>query len=290
MFVDCENTLPKFPLITIIVASKNRASTLQRCIDSFKGQTYQNKELIVIDGGSSDKTVDLLAANNQDIGYWESATDRGIAHAWNKALKQAKGEWILFAGADDYLAHPMVLEEFSKKIRNHRIEEGRIVYATVKRFFPSGDYLDTLGMDWLNIRTMFFSERMMIPHQACFHHYSLFKEFGPFDEGFSITSDYEFLLKVLKNEEPLFLPDFVVAHMTSGGLSSTPSSLLVMQKEFDNALKKHGIRPRGYKRIFNILIYKLINFISTFVGERFAAKLLDIIRRILGKSPVWTHK
>ena len=277
-------------LITVIVATKNSAGTLQRCIDSFKNQTYQKKELIIIDGGSSDETVNLLTTNSQGIDYWESNPDRGIAHAWNKALKQAKGEWVLFVGADDYLAHPMVLENFSEKIKNHRIEEGRIVYAAIKRFFPGGDYLDTPEMDWLKVRPVFFSEKMMIPHQACFHHYSLFKEFGAFDEDFSIASDYEFLLRVLKDEDPLFLSGFIVTHMAFGGISSNPSTLLIMQKEFDKALKKNGIQPKGCKRIFNILIYRVIDFINKFAGERAAARCLDLVRVILGKPPLWTYK
>jgi glycosyltransferase involved in cell wall biosynthesis len=278
------------PLITVIVATKNRAVTLQRCIDSFKEQTCQNKELIVIDGGSRDETVNLLTANNQDIDYWESNPDRGIAHAWNKALEQAKGEWILFVGADDYLSHPMVLENFSEKIKHHQTENGRIIYAAIKSFFPSGDYLDTQGDEWRRIRAVFFSERMTIPHPACFHHYSLFKEFGAFDEGFSIASDYEFLLRVLKKEDPLFLPGFIVTHMAFGGISSKPSSLLVIQKEVDKALKRHGIQSKGYKRIFNILIYNIIDFIESVAGERVAARSLDMVRIMLGKPPVWTRK
>jgi glycosyltransferase involved in cell wall biosynthesis len=289
MCVDIDKTSSKAPLITVIVATKNRADTLQRCIDSFKGQTYQNKQLIIIDGGSDDETVNLLTANNQHIDYWESTTDRGIAHAWNKALKLAKGEWILFIGADDWLAHLMVLEDFNEKIKNHRSKE-RLVYSAIKIFFPSGKYLSTQGTDWLKVRTLFFSEKMMIQHQACFHHYSLFREFGPFDEGFSIASDYEFLLRVLKNEDPLFLPGFIVTHMAFGGISSKPSTLLIMHKEFKNALKKHGFRQKGYKRIFNIFIYYLVYFISRVAGERVAAGLLDMVRIIICKPPVWTRK
>jgi glycosyltransferase involved in cell wall biosynthesis/phosphoglycolate phosphatase-like HAD superfamily hydrolase len=288
--VDCRQKALESPLITVIVATKNRAGTLQRCIDSISGQTWPNKQLIVIDGGSCDETVNLLKAISRDIDYWESNPDRGIAHAWNKALKKAKGEWLLFVGADDYLAHPGVLEEFNEKLKGHRTKSERVVYAAIKRFFPSGDCLDTQGVKWSEAWAEFFTRRMTIPHPGCFHHRSLFSELGAFDESFFIASDYEFLLRVLNKEDPLFLPDFIVTHMTFGGISSNPSSLLMMQHEVDRALKKHGVHPRGIKRRFNILTYNIINLIDRVAGRQAAAGCLDMIRLIQGKPPVWTRK
>ena len=90
------------PLFTIIIAVFNGAKTLQQCIDSVAQQSYPNKQLIIIDGGSTDGTVELLQANDQSISYWVSEPDAGIYNAWNKGLKQANGEWICFLGADDY--------------------------------------------------------------------------------------------------------------------------------------------------------------------------------------------
>lgn len=76
-------------LISVIVATFNNEGTLQQCIDSVAGQTYPHKELIVIDGGSSDGTVEPLKANKEKIAYWVSEPDRGIYQAWNKALPKA---------------------------------------------------------------------------------------------------------------------------------------------------------------------------------------------------------
>src|SRR5665647_574950 len=99
------------PLITIIVAVYNGAKTLQRCVDSVSDQTYLNKELIIIDGGSKDGTIDILMANNDKITYWQSEPDSGIYNAWNKALGHANGDWIYFLGSDDYLWKSNVFEE-----------------------------------------------------------------------------------------------------------------------------------------------------------------------------------
>lgn len=86
------------PVTSVIVAVYNGAKTLQRCIDSVSNQTYPQKELIIIDGGSADGTVDILRVNNDKIAYWKFKPDRGIYHAWNKALDHVQGAWIYFWG------------------------------------------------------------------------------------------------------------------------------------------------------------------------------------------------
>ena len=70
----------------------NSAETLQRALDSLKAQTWRNKELMVMDGGSTDGSVDIVGANEGSITHWESNPDQGIYHAWNKALDRANGD------------------------------------------------------------------------------------------------------------------------------------------------------------------------------------------------------
>jgi len=87
--------------LTVIIVTYNAAATLQKSLDSVYMQSYPDIELIVIDGNSSDGTKDILIANNDKITYWRSEPDNGIYDAMTKALKQAKGDWIYFLGADD---------------------------------------------------------------------------------------------------------------------------------------------------------------------------------------------
>ena len=95
------------PVTSVIVAVYNGAKTLQRCIDSVSNQTYPHKELIIIDGGSADGTVDILRANNDKIAYWKFKPDRGIYHAWNKALEHVQGAWIYFLGSEIIFGNQM---------------------------------------------------------------------------------------------------------------------------------------------------------------------------------------
>jgi len=276
-------------LISVIIAVKNGALSLQRCLDSIAGQSLAEKEIIIIDGASHDGTVEIIKANAGSISYWESEADRGISHAWNKGVAKAKGKWIIFLGSDDYLHDPGVFRQFSKQIAAARTDS-RIIYGQVNLVTGSGQIISTSGTNWQTIKPSFLREKMMIPHQACFHHYSLFKEFGDYDESFKIVADYEYLLRIVRSEEPIFIANFIVTDMLFGGVSSQVSNLLTMQKECDRALKKNGFKPTGIKRFVNILVYNILNLIEICIGKGTAAIILDKIRICRGQKAIWTKK
>src|SRR4249920_1861694 len=98
------------PLISIIIASRNAADTLEQCLDSIIAQRFRDWEIVVIDGGSEDSTSALLRERALWINHWQSTKDDGVCHAWNTALKHITGQWILFLGADDYLWSVEALE------------------------------------------------------------------------------------------------------------------------------------------------------------------------------------
>jgi len=175
--------------ITIIVAVYNGAKTLQACLDSIAGQTYPNRELIVIDGGSTDGTIEILQSNTDLITYWESQKDRGIAHAWNKALEHVTGDWIIFLGADDRLHDSHVLSEMADELKNDSVND--LVYGQINieggKF--DGEVLGGIFKPDILIR------RMNIPHTATFHRKRFFDDIGQFDESFKIAIDYDLLLR-----------------------------------------------------------------------------------------------
>ena len=89
------------PLVSVVIAALNGVATLANAIQSVREQTYPNAELIVVDGGFTDGTVEILRRLNNQIDYWTSKPDSGIYDAWNKGVKLATGEWIAFLGSDD---------------------------------------------------------------------------------------------------------------------------------------------------------------------------------------------
>lgn len=154
-------------LISIIVAVFNGAKTLQQCIDSVAQQTYANRELIIIDGGSTDGTVDLLKANDEQIKYWVSEPDKGIYNAWNKGLSQAKGDWICFLGTDDYFWDAQVLERMAELLEKLP-PDIRVAYSQIILLNNNGESLYPIGEPWEKIKNR-FKQVMCIPHQGPRH-------------------------------------------------------------------------------------------------------------------------
>jgi glycosyltransferase involved in cell wall biosynthesis len=111
------------PFFTIITASFNNAATIKRTLESIKSQTFDNLEHFVIDGGSSDGTVEILEEWGRRYNMsWLSEPDQGIADALNKGLKKAQGQYIIVIQADDSLLTPDVLEKVYPILNEQRID------------------------------------------------------------------------------------------------------------------------------------------------------------------------
>jgi len=228
-----------FPKITIIAAVFNGSVTLSRCIKSIYSQSYLNKELIIIDGGSTDDTVKIIEDNSHQIAYWESKPDRGIYHAWNKALFHAKGEWICFLGSDDYFWKEDVLEKMIPALRIAEKNDIRLVYGRVASINKMGEVQNILGMPWEKAKSIL--SHQMPPHPGLLHHAHIFRDHGLFDESFRIAGDYELLLRELRTRDAMFVPEVIVVGIQYGGVSCNIGNLLQLITEDIAARKKHGL-------------------------------------------------
>ncbi len=249
-------------------------------------QGYINKELIIIDGGSKDGTVDLLKLNRTSISYWISEPDRGIYHAWNKALSQAKGDWICFLGVDDYFWDDQVLERMSGALQNVP-SDVRLAYARIMLLDAKGESLFTIGEPWEKIKRR-FKQGSCLPHPGLMHRRSLFEQNGNFDESFRIAGDYEMMLRELKTAEAVFIPDIITIAMRVGGISSNPENSLLTLKEIRLAQRMHGqYFPSLFWLRAMIRIYMRLLLWNS-LGETKARKLLDLGRRMKGLPAYWT--
>ncbi|WP_446810855.1 glycosyltransferase family 2 protein [Methylomonas sp. 2BW1-5-20] len=273
------------PMISIVVAVYNGADTLKQCIDSVLSQTFANKELIVIDGGSCDGTIELLEANSQ-INYWISEPDTGVYNAWNKALSHVKGEWICFLGADDYFWNNQVLERMAQELAVVSSSIS-VAYGSVMLLNSQGDTLYPIGDPWGAVKQR-FKQVMSVPHPGLMHRRSLFERQGQFDESFRIGGDYEFLLRELKTAEAFFIPDLITVAMRQGGLSSTPFNSLESLMDARRAQKLHGQVFPGPVWLSAVIRIYIRLFLWEVVGENSARKLMDIGRKIMGRPPYWT--
>lgn len=270
------------PKITVILATYNSAATLERCLDSFRAQDYPSKELIIMDGGSSDGTRQIIESNKDILAYWESAPDSGIYNAWNKALPHATGDWIYFIGADDHFSGPGVLGEAARLLAG-AYPAYRVAYGRVDLVKPDGRVWSEAGEPW--DRAAFLRE-MNIPHQGAFQHRTLFSEYGSFDESYRIVGDYELLMRELKDKDALFLPGLKVAANCYGGVSSSPAYSLKAVREMMLARRKHGI-PGLPWRLYWVYFKALARYLLSLVAGRAAAhEAANVYRRFSGRRPV----
>lgn len=265
-------------LISIIIAVFNGKATLQQCIDSVEQQTYPNKELIIIDGGSKDGTVNLLKENAEKISYWKSEPDSGIYNAWNKGLELAQGEWICFLGADDFLWDANVLEQMAVNLQ--LLPQGiRVAYGQIMLIGVDGQSLRPIGQPWAQAKES-FKQYMCIPHVGTMHRRKLFEQKGIFDESFQIAGDYELLLRELKTGDAAFIPNIIVAGQRLGGISTATQNNLRIKQEAWRAQRMHGLPLKWGTMLREVADEYSRLVLWKLLGERPAKKLLTLCKRI----------
>jgi glycosyltransferase involved in cell wall biosynthesis len=272
------------PLISVIVAVFNGEKTLQQCIGSVSEQSYANKELVIIDGGSNDGTLDIIKANHEKIGYFISEPDRGIYHAWNKGLMQATGEWVYFLGADDFLWNAQVLEKMVEALKGLGADT-KVAYGRVMLINSTDGGSMLIGDPWEKAKK-YYRQVMSIPHQGVMHRRSLFNQHGLFDESFRIAGDYELLLRELKSKDAVFVPDIVTAGMRVGGVSSNPDNGLQAMREVRRAQLKHGIVFPGMRWITTLVRIYIRFFLMKVLGERLARRVIGAGKEICSILPM----
>lgn len=268
------------PVITFIIAVRNCVGTLQRCLDSIYAQTSPAWEIVVIDGGSTDGTLGILERNSARLAYWVSEPDRGIYDAWNKALPHVRGEWFHFLGADDRLWDEQVVERALPPLGSawpaHSIVYGRIGTATI-----GGAEAGELGEPWEAVRER-FSREMCIPHPGVFHHRSLIDGGRQFDITLPFAGDYDFLLAVIRERPPLFLPDLKVAVWELGGATSSPRHALAVFRDMRRIHERHGIAAGG-GRHWRFAKAWAKSACWRLLGPDITAAAIDVWRRLTGR-------
>lgn len=205
------------PLVSVITAVYNRAAILPRCLGSVARQDYPLVEHIVVDGGSSDGTVDVIRRFENGLGAWISEPDRGVFDAWNKGLELARGEWIAFLGADDAYRSGAIRRYVDTAIENPGAE---YISSRVELVYPGGA-TRIIGQPW---SWTAFRRHMCVAHVGSFHRASLFRRLGRYDASYRIVGDYELLLRAGPGLSTAFL-DVVTARMDAGGQSQSTAAL-----------------------------------------------------------------
>ena len=222
--------------VSIITVVFNGEKFLEKTIKSIINQTYENVEYIIIDGGSTDATVDIIKKYEGRIDYWASEKDNGIYDAMNKGIDLASGEYLLFLGADDHLHKNIINDIFKDTQKEYSLIYGNVLYSTglfVKSKYSFKTYLHNT-----------------IHHQAAFYHRKLFNTFR-YDIKYKITADYELnLIIFLYDRRNSIYLDKIVSVCTEDGISRTEIY------KAHNEMKK--IRSKYIAPIFNIIFNILL--------------------------------
>lgn len=196
---------------SIVIATFNSAATLAAALDSVLSQGRDDVELLVIDGGSTDGTMDVVRTYHSDIAHAVSEPDAGIYDAWNKGLRAASGDYIGFIGADDiYL--PRALAAYDACIADNPGCE--YVSSRVRYGCPPDDRIIGKAWSWDTFRRW-----MTVAHVGSMHSRSLYERVGYYDDSFGITGDYELLLRAGPTLHACFTPA-ITAQMGTGGVSA----------------------------------------------------------------------
>lgn len=222
--------------VSIITINLNNRNGLQKTIDSVVSQSFKDFEWIVIDGGSSDGSRELIERYAEHFAYWISEPDRGVYNAMNKGIREAKGEYLLFLNSGDFLIskdglNQVFSEEKTADVINARCavsEKGKQVWVSPFLLHITLKTLYTVGL----------------PHQSTFIKRSLFDRFGYYREDFKYNSDIAFWYKsILFGGATTQGVDVVLTDYNAEGISSINATTEAYKQEMQEILSE-GILPR----------------------------------------------
>ena len=224
--------------VSIITATFNSEDTIEDAVKSVHSQTYKNIEHIIIDGSSTDRTIQIIKKYKDKIAKIVSEPDKGIYDALNKGINNASGEIICFLHADDIYAGDTIIEKavmlFSEKQSDSIYGDLQYVAkentSKIIRYWKSGNFTySKLKKGW------------MPPHPTFFVKKKIYDKFGLFDTDFKIAADYDIILRFLGKHRisTAYFPEVMIKMRIGGESNKSFKNILKKMKEDVRALKKN---------------------------------------------------
>ena len=222
------------PLVTVITVCYNAREMLLRTMNSVWAQTYKHVEYVIVDGASTDGTLELLEEYGDRIDHWVSESDKGIYDAMNKGVSMAKGKWVIFMNAGDCFADNHVLENVFSVPRQADVIYGDVVKGGVVKKASSPR----------NAHRMFFC------HQSVFVKIESLKAF-PFDISHKMSADFKQMKQLWLAGKQFLQLDFPIADFDVQGVSNTNRAVglwdnICVIREVDSCLEQLRLLPRLY--------------------------------------------
>jgi len=244
--------------ITIITVCYNCIATIEKTILSVANQSYKNIEYIIIDGNSTDGTLDIIKKHEDKILKWISESDNGLYDAMNKGISLATGDIIGVLNSDDTFYSTTVVEEIVNFHKQNNIEAS---VGNIIQHNKEGKIVRVYSSKYWNPEKLKIG--FMPPHPSIFFKKNLFCKFGNYDLGFIIGADYELITRYfLKNNITWKYSGITTTAMLVGGLSSSgSSSYKLITQEIKKALLMNGISFSPLKIQFRF-VWKIIGYLN----------------------------
>lgn len=259
--------------ISIITVNRNNASGLEKTIKSVLAQTYHFYEFFIIDGASTDNSIDIIKKYADKITYWVSEKDTGIFNAMNKGIIKSSGDYCYFLNSGDAFVSEYVLKHiFGTKEYSAPFINGNQVndFETYTQRVPNLNRPLTLfDFYWGTIK-----------HQATFIRKELFDKYGMYDENLRIISDWKFFLQTigLHNEQPEFV-DIDIVLFEWNGMST--NSKMIEAHEKERLMVLNDLIPVSVQADYNA--FRELNGYKFVADAMKSSKMLDFVIRGLVK-------
>jgi len=261
MTVGNKNTIT----VSIVTVNLNNRDGLMKTLDSVFTQSNNQYEYIVIDGGSTDGSLNMLEEYSERIDYWISEPDSGIYNAMNKGIVKARGEYCLFLNSGDYFCSSQSLNQLVSNSSDIDLVYGDLLVVDGARRYRRNSP-DLLTFD-------FFYRGESIPHGATLIKRSLFDSLGLYNEKLKISSDWAFFLKVLRDNKFTYKHiSEVIVIFDGNGISARKEYLNQLKQEWSLVLSEFSFYTPDYlllneqkKRIKEIelsVLHRLADYIN----------------------------
>jgi glycosyltransferase involved in cell wall biosynthesis len=222
------------PLVTVVTICLNRAATIGRTIASVRAQTYPNIEYIVLDGGSTDGTIDVIRANADAIDFWRSARDGGLYNALNEGVRRARGRFVQFVHSDDWLEP----DQIERAVAAATTVYADIVHGDLAMHREDGTRWERRGRaDWF---PLVVAEIPQILHPTVLARRRAFETVGLFRTDLRIAADVDWFLRAAHADLVFRHDPAVRSNMTEGGISTRRQRLALA--EFAAILSREPVR------------------------------------------------
>jgi len=223
--------------LSIITINRNNAYGLRKTIESVVSQTFKDFEYIVIDGASTDGSVEVVKEFEDGMSFWISEPDGGIYPAMNKGIKKAKGEYLLFLNSGDFFVDEYVVKRILPELSGTDIVQGNTIEDRNGGSYRNRGYGHS-EISFLDVQRGHFL------HQASFCRKDLFEKYGYFDEGYRYVSDTIFYIKTLGYGGASFrYVDIDIANFDTTGISCTTDPVIRKKRMEEEMRMQRSLFP-----------------------------------------------